>query len=295
MARPTIASGQASIELVREGYFHTQGVGVLRGRDFTSADIHGRRRVAIVNERLVARHLGGGDPIGRSVTLRLHVDGGENVVQTFEIVGVVADARNRGVIDPTDPGIYLPSSAAPAGFSQGVIVRAAASPAAVLPSIKREIWAIDRAIAISDAQPLDDLMQRFEYARPKLGLFVFSAFAAVGLVLVVLGVASLIAYTIARQRREIGIRLAIGASRGDVLRLTFGMGLRWLVYGVGIGLAGSLAATRVLTGQLVDVSPTDPLTIALVVAVIALTGVIASYLPARRALRIDPIAVLRSE
>ena len=128
-----------------------------------------------------------------------------------------------------------------------------------------------------------------------MGLFVFGAFASIGLLLTVLGVSSLIAYTVARQTREIGIRLAIGASRADVFRLTFGLGLRWLALGVAIGLAGSLVATRVLAQQLWDVSPTDPLTLALVVAVLALTGLAASYVPARRATRVDPLVVLRSE
>jgi putative ABC transport system permease protein len=124
---------------------------------------------------------------------------------------------------------------------------------------------------------------------------VFGSFAAVGLLLVVLGVASLVAYTVARQSREIGIRLAIGASRADVLRLTFGMGLRWLAYGVTLGLLGSLATTRLLAAELWDVSARDPLTLALGVAVIGVSAAIASYLPARRATRIDPLVVLRSE
>ena len=110
-----------------------------------------------------------------------------------------------------------------------------------------------------------------------------------------LGVSSLIAYTVARQTREIGIRLAIGASRADVFRLMFGLGLRWLALGVAIGLAGSVVATRMLAQQLWEVSPTDPLTLALVVTILALTGLTASYVPARRATRVDPLVVLRSE
>lgn len=147
---------------------------------------------------------------------------------------------------------------------------------------------------MSDAAPVTANL-RFELAEPQLGLFVFGAFASIGLVLVILGVSSLIAYTVARQQREIGIRLAIGASRGDVFRLTFGLGLRWLALGVALGIAGSLATTRVLTQQLWQVSATDPLTILLVVAILGLTGLAASYVPARRATRVDPLVVLRGD
>ncbi len=127
------------------------------------------------------------------------------------------------------------------------------------------------------------------------GLYVFSAFAGIGLVLVVIGVYSLIAYTVSRQTREIGIRIAIGANRADVLRMTIGLGVRWLVLGTLLGLAASVAATRLLASELYEVSPNDPLTFAFVVAVIAVAGFCASYFPALRATRVDPIVVLRYE
>ena len=161
--------------------------------------------------------------------------------------------------------------------------------------MKGAIWEVNRGVAISDTESLATIVRRFQFAEPQLGLFVFGAFASIGLLLTILGVSSLIAYTVARQTREIGIRLAIGASRGDVFRLTFGLGLRWLALGVAIGLAGSVAATRVLAQQLWEVSPTDPLTMAAVVAILAVTGLAASYLPARRATRVDPLVVLRAE
>ena len=123
----------------------------------------------------------------------------------------------------------------------------------------------------------------------------FSAFAGIGLVLVVIGVYSLIAYTVSRQTREIGIRIAIGANRADVLRMTIGLGVRWLVLGTLLGLAASFAATRLLASELYEVSPSDPLTFAFVVAVIAVAGFCASYFPALRADARDPIVVLRYE
>ena len=187
----------------------------------------------------------------------------------------------------------MPTSVEAVRFS--LLIRTAGPPLAMAETIKRELWAQDRSLALADTGAIADYIQRFQYARPRLGLVVFGSFAVVGLLLVVLGVSSLVAYTVARQSREIGIRLAIGASRADVLRLTFGMGLRWLAYGVAIGLAGSLATTRLLAAELWQVSARDPLTLTLGVGVIAASAAIASYIPARRATRIDPLIVLRSD
>ncbi len=282
-----------NVDMVSDAYFRTMRIRLLRGRLLTADDVTGRRKVAVVNARLVAQHFPDVDPIGRSVALRLPGERDTTPPSAFQIVGVVADARNRSLPDPIDAGIFVPSSLVPSRF--GLLVRTAGPPAAMAEIVKRELWALDRSLALSDAVPLTDFMQRFQYARPRLGLLVFGAFAAVGLLLVVLGVASLVAYTVARQTREIGIRLAIGASRADVLRLTFGMGLRWLVCGVGLGLAGSLAATRLLAAELSEVSARDPLTFVLGVGVIAVSAAVASYLPARRATRVDPLVVLRSQ
>ena len=203
--------------------------------------------------------------------------------------------KNQGITNPTEAELFVPASLVASRFSQGLIVKTAGAPRAMVRTVKNEVWAVNRGVAISDAESIAAVIRLSQFAEPQLGLFVFGAFATIGLLLTVLGVSSLIAYTVARQRREIGIRLAIGASRWDVFRLTFGLGLRWLVLGVAIGVAGSVAATRVLTQQLWEVSPTDPLTIAAVVAILAATGLAASYLPSRRATRVDPLIVLRAE
>jgi len=286
---------RATMEQVSDAYFPTLGMRVLRGRDLTADDLAGRRPVAIVNALLVERNFKGIDPLGRRITLTIPGDDGVPLRRTVEIVGVVADAKNRGITDPAEPEIFVPASAAPSRVSQGLLVRTAGSPLALVRSLKREVWAVNPGLAVSESDSILNVVRQSQFAEPQLGLFVFGSFAAIGLALVVLGVSSLIAYTVARQQREIGIRLAIGASRFDVFRLTFGLGLRWLALGVAIGLAGSLVVTRVLAQQLWEVSPTDPLTMALVVAVLAMTGLIASYVPARKATRVDPLVVLRAE
>ena len=283
----------ASVEMVSDGYFRTLRIPLRRGRLITADDTSGKRAVAVVNERLVAQHFPGVDPIGRTVALRLPGVPQTAPASSFEIVGVAADARNRSLPDPIVPAVYVPTSVGPTRYS--LLIRTAGPPAAMAEAVKRELWSLDRSLALADTGAITEYIQRFQYARPRLGLVVFGSFAGVGLLLVVLGVASLVAYTVARQSREIGIRLAIGASRADVLRLTFGMGLRWLAYGVAIGLAGSLATTRLLAAELQQVSARDPLTLTLGVAVITASAALASYLPARRATRIDPLIVLRSQ
>ncbi len=287
---------RAVVEQISDGYVTTLTMRLRSGRDLTADDVGGRRRVALVNERLVGLHLKGeADPIGRRLSLALPGGEGNPVAEVFEVVGVVGDVKNQGITEPTDPEIFLPASVAPSHNSQVLLVKTTGAPLAMVRSVKNAIWEVNRGVAVSDAESIASIVRLVHLAQPQLGLVVFGAFAVIGLLLTVLGVSSLIAYTVARQTREIGIRLAVGASSWDVFRLTFGLGLRWLALGVAIGLAGSVAATRVLEQQLWEVSPTDPLTMALVVSLLAITGLIASYLPARRATRVDPLVVLRAE
>ena len=162
-------------------------------------------------------------------------------------------------------------------------------------SVKREIWAVDRGVSIGSLRTMTEFLRQFSYAEPRLGLYVFGAFAGLGLALVILGVYSVIAYNVSRQTQEIGIRMALGAERGDVLKMTLRTGLQLVAIGVVIGVSVSLAATRALASQLWNVSPSDPLTLGLVVAIVTVAGLAASYFPALRATRVDPMVVLRSE
>ena len=285
---------RTDVELCSDGYFRTLGMRLLQGRDFSEDDLNGKRNVAVVNQALVDRYLKGVEPLGRLLALKLRSDTGQVEEQAFEIVGVVSDAKNDGVAEPPAPETFLPSSAS-STRRRSVVVRTAGPPLELVAGVKREIWSVDRGVAIATALPLTQLLQEAAYAEPRLSLFVFSAFAGIGLVLVVVGVYSLVAYTVSRQMHEIGIRMAVGASRGDVLRMTVGMGIRWLAIGVVAGLLASLVATRAIASQLYEVDSNDPLTLAAVVGVVTLAGFAASYIPALRATRVDPLVVLRSE
>src|SRR5439155_11438369 len=165
----------------------------------------------------------------------------------------------------------------------------------LLKDVQREIWAVDRNVALTLTGSLEDFMRQFTYAEPRFGLILMGVFAGVGLVLVALGVFSVIAYTVSRQTHEIGIRMALGAGRGDVLVMVLRMGLRLLSVGVAVGLAASFGVTRVIAHQLWGVSPRDPMTLSAVVTVVAIAGVAACYFPARRATRVDPLVALRYE
>jgi putative ABC transport system permease protein len=174
-------------------------------------------------------------------------------------------------------------------------VRTAGDPNALLNSVRREVWAVDRHVAITLTGSLTGYLKQFSYAEPRFSLVVLGVFAAVGFVLVAVGVYSVIAYTVSRQTHEIGIRIALGAARADVLRMVIRMGLQLIAIGAAAGLAVSLVATRVIASQLWGISPHDPATLVGVVMAMTAVGLAACYFPARRAMKVNPIVALRYE
>jgi putative ABC transport system permease protein len=166
---------------------------------------------------------------------------------------------------------------------------------ALLNNVQREIWAVDAGVAIAMTRPLTEFLSDFAYAGPRFGLAVMGAFALIGLVLVAIGVYSVIAYTVSRQTHEIGIRMALGAGRGHVLKMVLRMGFLLIGIGMAIGLGLSFAVTRVLANQLEGTSPHDPLTFLSVMLVISIAGLAACWFPAMRATRVDPTVALRFE
>jgi putative ABC transport system permease protein len=253
------------------------------------------RRVAVVNQTLVAKWFGHEDPIGQQIIPR-NLGGGPGTTNAagFEIVGVVSDMKNSGIQEEVRPEMLLPYTVT-AGFERGILVRTAGNPLAVLNAVRREIWAVDRNVSLTMTRRLEDFLSDFSYAQPRFVLLVLGVFAGIGLLLVAVGVYSVIAYTVSRQTHEIGVRMALGAGRGQVLAMVLRMGLRLLGTGVVLGLAGSAAVSRVIASQLWGVSPHDPVTMALVAAVVAGAGLAACWFPARRATRVDPLVALRYE
>jgi putative ABC transport system permease protein len=281
-------------QLCSEGYFQTLGLRLARGRTFSAAEVNGARKVALVNQTLVTRYFGQEDPIGQRIKLSMLETFREGPVTdpVFDIIGVMSDAKNQGIEEPVTPEVFVPYTLT-GGFERGILVRTQGDPEALINSVRREIWAVDRNVALTLTGSLTGYLRQFSYAGPRFFLLLLGVFASVGLVLVAIGVYSVIAYTVSRQTHEIGIRMALGASHSSVLRMVAVMGLKLVAIGSVLGLLASFAATKVLAAQLANLSRFDPLTLASVVAVMAVVGLAACYFPARRAMRLDPMVALR--
>ena len=281
-------------QLCNESLFQTVRVRTLRGRTLSKVDVNDARKVAVVNQTLVNRYFGAENPIGQRIKINLLEKSPDGSVENpvFEIIGVVSDSKNNGIQDPSDPEMFVPYTITGA-FDRFVLVRTSMNPLAVQSAVQREIWSVDGNVALTFTGTVEDYMKRFFYAGPRFGMVLLGVFAGVGLVLVTLGVYSVIAYTVSRQTHEIGIRMALGADSADVLRMVLGMGLQLVLIGLGVGLAASKGVTRLIASQLWGVSPRDPATLAGVIAAVALSGFAASYFPARRATRVDPMIALR--
>jgi predicted permease len=287
---------EAIYQLVGETYCPTLGIRLLRGRNLNETEVNGARKVAVVNQTLVKKFFGQEDPIGRQIKLSTLGSLTEGAVPNpfFEIVGVMADARNQGVQDPPMPEILVPYTVT-AAFDRGILVRTSGDPMRLANAVRREVWALDRNIALAYTDTLSNYLMQFTYAAPRFSFILLVVFAGVGLVLVAIGVYSVIAYTVTRQTHEIGIRMALGAGDTDVFRMVLAMGLRLIGIGVAAGLLVSFAVTRVIASQLWGVSPYDPMTIGSVVGVVGVVGLAACYFPARRATRVHPLIALRYE
>jgi len=287
---------ESMVQLVSEGYFPTLQLRLIRGRLLTAPEIDEGRRVMVVNQTLVNRFFGGENPIGQSIKFlefeKLREQSVANPV--FEIVGIISDAKNRGIQEPPMAEAFVPYTLTGA-FMRGVLVRTSSAPEALLASVRREIWAVDRNVALTNTGTLSEFLKQFSYAEPRFSLTLLAVFAGAGLLLVAVGVYSVIAYTVSRQTHEIGIRMALGAGRGDVVRMVATMGLRLVALGVVIGLVATLGVTRIVASQIWGISPHDPLTLTIVVSVMALVAIAACYFPARRATRVDPMIALRCE
>jgi len=285
----------AMFQLCSEGYFAVLKIQFLDGRAFTAAEVNGARKLAVVNQTFVHKYLGKENPIGKQVRIAQLSEFDDPVKEPmFEIIGLVADAKNRGLQDPPEPEIWVPFTMTGSAF-RGILVRTAKEPLTMMNAVQHEIWATDANVALTLTGTLEGYISQFSYAGPRFGFLMMTIFGTIGLVLVTIGVYSVLAYTTARRTHEIGIRMALGAESSDVLRLVVGMGLRLVASGVGLGLIASVALGRVIATQLWGVSAYDPWTLTCVPVVLLITGLVACWVPARRAASVDPLVALRYE
>lgn len=270
------------------------GIRVVGGRLLDETDVSARRPVAVVNERFVRSRFEGRPPLGQIVRLpRLKDRPFDLPTDTFEVVGIVRDVANDGLANPVRPEIYLPFSLA--GVSDLVVVRTTLDPAGLTRAITAQVYAIDRNQPVTNVKTLDAVLAEDEFSTPRFNLILLSVFAAIGLVLAVVGVYGVMATAVAQQRQEIGVRMALGASARSIAMMVLTRGSRLLLAGMAIGLVGSLAAARFLARQVWNVQAFDPIAFTLVCFILLTAGLQACLWPALRASRTDPIIALRTD
>jgi predicted permease len=270
-------------------YLQTMGVPLLKGRYFTEADKTGSTPVLLVSESLAKRYWPNQDAIGK----RLKWGPPESKDPWLTVVGVVGDVKQSALEVETTPHTYEPLLQKSSG-SVNVALRASGNPAGLASALRTTVWALDPQLAVAQVRTMDQVITESTTSR-RFNLFLLAGFAFLALVLSAIGIYGVIAYSVVRRVREIGIRMALGASGSDVMRLVIGRGLLLLGIGIAIGIAGALALTRSLASFLYGIRPTDPLTFAAVVVILASVAFLASYIPARRATKVDPMIALRYE
>jgi putative ABC transport system permease protein len=288
---PGAGLNQCSHSVIIGDYLQTQGVPLLRGRYFTEQDTPGSTPVLIVSESLAKRYWPNQDPIGK----RLKWGPPESNDPWLTIVGVVGDVKQGALDAATMPHTYesYGQHGIP-GNSLSVAVRAEGNPASLASALRATVWGLDRELAIAQIRTMDQVISESTAPR-RFNLILLVAFAALAVALAAIGIYGVISYSVAQRTHEIGIRMALGAQRGDVLRQVVGQGMLLMGAGVIIGIVGALALTRFLTSLLYEVKPTDPVTFAAVSMLVAGVALLASYFPARRATKVDPMVALRYE
>jgi len=277
---------------VNAGYTSALGIRLAAGRLLTDRDVDAAQRVALVNELFVRTRLNGREALGQVVKLWPLKDPPFNVENhSFQIVGVVHDALNSGLTDPIIPEIYVPFSVS--GATNVLVVRGNGDAAWLARPVASQVYAIDPEQPVTSVQTLERFLADFEYATPRFNLVLLSIFAALGLVLAVVGVYGVMSAAVAQEQQEIGVRLALGAEPGAIARMVIARGSRLLAVGTVLGLIASYAAGKSLAGQIWRVSAFDPVAFAAVAVLLMLVGVQACYWPARRAARTDPLVAIR--
>jgi putative ABC transport system permease protein len=275
---------------VNETYFSALGAPLLRGRFFSERDDDKAPDVVIINDTLAKQYFAGVDPIGR----RLKTGGPERPNNPWNtVVGVVGDINYSGLDAPAEPVVYYAFRQA-TNNNQYVVIRTSMNPRSLEPAVKAVVADLDKDLPIVNMRTMDELMTE-AVAPPRFRTILVSMFALVGLLLAAIGIYGVMAYAVTERTHELGVRIALGADRGDVLRIVLGEAAWLAACGVGLGVAGALGATRLMQTLLFGVTPTDALTFAAIASLLTATALVASYIPARRATRVDPMVALRYE
>lgn len=267
-------------------YFKTMKMAIARGRDLLDSDVASGAPVIVVNEAFVRRFLPEGEPLGRRIGT-----GFDGLKPVREIVGIVSDTHDRGLSVGTIPTVYIPF--AQFSLPYGAIALRTAAPAeSMVPVIRDRLQRLNASVPLTDFQQLDHRL-RDSLREPRFYTLLAATCAGLAVLFVTFGLYGLVSYSVSRRTTELGIRIAVGAQRGAILRLILGQGLRMAAAGVLLGLGLAIALTRTLESLLFGVQPVDPLTFSVAAGAVIAVTLIASYVPARRACRVNPVTVLR--
>ena len=295
LSQPSLALSDlpvANVGVVGPDYFATMSIPLRVGRLFNAQELAEEKHVTIINQAFADKYLHGVNPLGQKAAIYMK-SFAENEIQPSEIIGVVGDVHQIGLDTSPEPTVYWPH---PELVMSGmtILVRTSNDPLAMVSAVRNELQQIDPELPMAAVAPMDQLLAD-SLSRSRFTMLLLGIFAAVALVLAAVGIYGLIAYSVTQRTQELGIRIALGAQRRDVLRLVLGQGTRLTLLGVTVGVLAGLGFARLLSTLLFGVSATDPLTFACVAALLGLVGLAACYIPARRATRVDPIVALRYE
>jgi len=280
----------ASYLLVKPDYFQTMKIPVLQGRVISRTDTKDSPLVIMINEAFAQKHFAGKNPIGQQVI----VDQPENKFLSYEVVGVVANTRHDSLAQPQGPEMYVPFAQDP-GRSLDIVLRVSSTNLVGLNAdVKRTLHEVDKDIYVPALKPMTSFVAT-HLAQPRFNMMLLAIFAGVAMVLAAIGIYGVIAYSVTQRTREIGIRMALGAQKTQMLGMVLRQSMTLVVVGIVIGFIVALAATRVLATLLYGVSANDVSIYAVVITLLGAAALLASYVPARRAMKVDPMVALRYE
>jgi putative ABC transport system permease protein len=292
--------GLAFYHAVSPDYFRTMGIALLNGRQLLATDSARSPRVGVINRSMARKYWPDENPIGKTIIASRPVvvstSKGSSVEfkpQELTIVGIVGDIRQLGLDVPPDPELFIPYTQWPSN-EMSLVLRTASEPSSLIPAVKKEIWRVDPDQPVTDIKTMDELLS-IEAAGRRFVLQLIGTFAAIALVLAAVGIYGVVSYGMRQRTHEIGIRMALGARGRQILWLVAGQNARWLLVGIITGVASALALTRLLAAYLYAVQPTDPLTFVTVSLLLFAVALLAVYIPARRATKVDPMVALRYE
>jgi putative ABC transport system permease protein len=296
VGRPSLSADEVPVgqyRMISPGYFRSMAIPLIKGRDFNEHDRSGSKPVVVINETLASRYWPNENPIGASLKVELSNE-------ELEVIGVVGNIKHKNLDDSPSADLYVPFYQIPKRAvvyltnNMFLTVRTAGNPMGLSNSVRRSVQEIDRDVAASSASTMSDILS-VSVAPRRFNMLLLEIFAGFSILLTALGLYSVISYGVVQRKNEIGIRMALGAQRNDVLKLILGQGLKLVLVGVALGLAGALALTQLISSLLFGVSATDQYIFIITPLLLVFVGLLASYIPARKAMNIDPVTALRSQ